>query len=174
MFLSSCAPSYQKLVAFDEVQWMREGLTVFIVEDRADRIDRWQRYGFERKAERMASRDDRKFQLFENVVRENFDFSVVQVMTRTEWNQSTLMPDFVVQVEEVIEYQGDNENGFLALVVRRGDGYPVSGSFPSTHKIGASVTPRTVLNAVQRMNDALFRFDEQRERYLARRQVEPS
>lgn len=153
-------------------------------------LDRWERYGYVNKARRIRKRWAKRNGKIMEAFRENYAFGPVYFYfypdERAIFSQgqtglfvdkdlkrnSSIRPDltrfYVAEFEETVEYQGENEEEVMAIVLKDAQFRMLPNPLPAVEQVHGFPSGGSISRAVRQMNRDLERFWERRERFVTR------
>ena len=192
---TSCT-GYQKLVAYDHIDTMQSsGALLVTLKSEAERVDRLERYGRDRKANRVQRKNARNNQMVMETYRNNFGFCPVyfcyeedRIAILQHWEPGNFVNGnlerdpgiqvdfentdfFQVSIETVFQSVGDNDEEVEFLIIRDANGNTLPAVFPGEEEIGSAVSAGLLRRAVRNLERRLNKFYTQREQYMVRRNL---
>lgn len=192
LLFTSCAPTYQRLVAYDHIEAMRGGALLIPLRSGEEKAARLSKYGLRRRADRSRRKSQKQSRLIVEAFAGNFDFCPVYFCFEEDVNaildngQSGLFvgadldydPDlyidpqansvFLGYVETVWQDRGDDGEEVEMLIIRDAWGNGISQPFPGAAEIGNNVSRMGLKSAVRDLNTNLGRFYQKRQTYVNR------
>lgn len=153
--LSGCAPAM--LAAFDAVQEFRQASVVLLLDGKATEADRYARYGYTRKAERLQRHDARLSDIVE-ATRGEFVFCPLSV----QWQEQGGIPPEAYRMRIVQQPMtiGDRQRQQYVLQIRDPQGDPLPGAFPDEEIIGESLSEGGLRMAFRGLNQRLVALEK--------------
>ena len=195
LLFTSCAPTYQRLVAYDQVEAMRNGVLLVPLSPDTERAERLERYGLERRAKRVRKRSEKQCHQLMEAFASEFTFCPVYFCLAQDLSlildegQTGLYIDksltyntdlfvdpaenafFLGGIESVWQSQGDNDKEVEMFIIRDVWGNALTRPFPDAVEIGQNVSASRLRSSIRTLNTNLGRFYEQRQNYMERQRT---
>ena len=156
LHLSACAPYHSVLAGFDEVSSLRQNGIVLLLDGQAQEADRYARYGYTRKAERLQKRDAKLSDMVE-ASRGEFHFCPLSV----QWEEQGGAPVNAYRMTIVQQplLMGENRRDQFVLQLRDPQGRALPGGFPDEEAIGEFVAEGGLRMAFRGLSQRLLAFE---------------